>query len=558
MLRLLFACGRIDPLPTAADVVTPPGPETGDAVHSEHSSAQVPLCAEPLADGTAVCLSELQSDNDATLTAGPGVFPDWFELANVGTTPVDPARLLLVVGDRAVALSGAPLLPGGVAVWFADDQTVTGHVDTAFSDEGEEVVLYLDGQLADRWEVPSLVGDTLLARDPASGDRVQTCVASPGVPNPTQPPCADPREALYQLGTISDLYLYVGPEGYATLQSSQLLSYYPEVPARLVFATTSGFAEFPAVGVALKGGYGSFRNQLDYQKPGFKVDLDAFEARRWRGLQRLQLNNAVQDQATSREYLTYALFRAVGIPAPRVGYARVWLDDVYFGFYVQVEPVDSDFLEAWYGNGDGHLLEGAYGQDFDLGDEPSFEYDGGPDEVAGRALITEVATLLATAPRDEATYATLRTLVDMDEWMTNMAVEAAVWHWDGYWTENNYYMYEDPASGLLHILPHGTDQTWTDGWPNAWDGNDRSALYAFCLGVPSCAAMYEQQVLRVADAVDALALEPVLDQLVALTTPEWDADPRVENRCCRQGYVDSTRNRIRTVSQHLRDLAATH
>lgn len=533
-----------------------PTAETGD---TETVPEVPPRCVVPAPDGSSVCLSEAQSDNDATLATAPGAFPDWIELVNTGPADLDPARLLLVVGEAPPrALSGPPLAPGAVGLWVLDGAVGDGHVDTALSDAGERVEVYLDGVLADAWDVPALQGDTALARDPSTGAATVICAPSPGLPNPASAACADPREALYTLGTITDLWLYVGPEGRATLQSSQLLTYYPEVPGRLVFRTATGTGEFPSVGVALKGGYGSFRNQLDWQKPSFKVDLDAFEPRRWRGLRKLQLNNDVQDQTFSREYLTYTLFRAVGIPAPRVAYARLWLDDQYFGLYSQIEPVDRDFLDAWYGDGSGHLLEAAYGPDFDPGDEVLFEYDQGPDEAAGRALVSEVSTLLATSPRDEATYATLRTLVDMDEWMTNMAVEAAVWHWDGYWTENNYYVYEDPATGLLHILPHGTDQTWTDGWPNAWDANDRSALYAFCLGVPSCAAMYEQQVLRVADAVDALALEPVLDQLLALTGPEWDADPRIENRCCRQAYADATRARIRTVSQALRDLAAAH
>jgi hypothetical protein len=551
MLGLLLGCGPtlLPPLDdTGATGRPPPLPTTGATGDTAAPPEPEPACVAPLADGTSVCLSEVQSDNDSTLAVGVGDFPDWIEVVNVGLTTVDPARLLLRVGDDpAEGLAGPPLPPGGVAWWPA-----------AVSDEGEAVTLWIDGLPADRWEVPPLAGDTAYARDPDGGAPRTVCAPSPGAPNPPEPPCADPREPLYALGTVDDLRVYVGPEGRATLQSSQLLSYYPEVVGRLVFSTPTGTGEFPAIGVSLKGGYGSFRNQLDTQKPALKLDLDAFEPRRWRGLRKVQLNNGVQDQTFAREYLTYALFRAMGVPAPRVSYARVWLDDEYFGLYTQVEPVDADFLEAWFGDGSGHLLEAAYGPDFDPGEEVLFEYDGGPDEAAGRALVAEVSTLLATSPWDEATCATLRTMVDLDGFMANMAVEAAVWHWDGYWTENNYYLYEDPATGLLHILPHGTDQTWTDGWPNAWDPSGRSVIYDFCLAVPSCAAMYEQKVLAAADAVDALQLEPVLDQLLALTGPEWDADPRVENRCCRALYADATRNRIRTVSQQLRDLAAAH
>lgn len=560
MLGLLLACGDPPP-PVAAPPVetTPrPAPDTGDAGPTGDTARGPSTCEVPASDGTSLCLSEVQTDDDSTLPAGVGRFPDWVELWNRGPEALDPARILVVVGDHpAQPLSGPPIPPGGLGLWLADDTEGPGHLPFGLSDQGERIEVFVDGRQADVWDVPAMAGDTAWARQP-SGAVTQVCAPSPGLPNPESAPCADPREALYARGTVSDLRLYVGEEGRAILGSSQMLSYYPEVPARLVFATPAGAGEFPEVQVSLKGGYGSFRNQLCCQKPSLKIDLDAVEPRRWRGLRKLQLNNDVQDQTFTREHLTYTLFRAVGVPAPRVAYARVWIDDEYFGLYSQIEPVDSDFLEDWTGDGSGHLLEAAYGPDFDPGDEAAFEYDSGPDEAEGRARIREVSDLIWGSPWDEATYATLRTLVDMDEWMTNMAVEAAVWHWDGYWTENNYYVYEVPGTGLLQIVPHGTDQTWTDGWPTAWDGNNRSAVYQLCLAVPSCAATYRAKVLAVADAVDALALEPVLDELLAITTPEWNADPRIENRCCRDAYVDATRQRIRTVSTSLRDLAAAH
>lgn len=545
MLGLLFACGPAllppPPSPTAGSAPTATTATTADT-----GSVAAPPCGE--VGGAPVCLSEVVSDDDSTRPTAPGEFPDWIEVVNVGSAPLDPARLLLVVGDApSVAVSGPPVPPGGVATFTA-----------VVADDGEPVSVYLDGVLADRWEVPPLAGDTSLVRPPGGGEPVVGCAPTPGAPNPPPAPCVDPRDALFARGHVVDLHLYVGDEGKAVLQSSQLLTSYPEVPARLGFDTPAGPGEFPAVGLSLKGGYGSFRTDFASQKPAFKVDLDAFEPRRFRGLDKLQLNNCVQDQTFVREYLTYTVFRRVGVPAPRVAWARVWVDDVYFGLYTLVEPVDDDFLELWFGDGSGHLLEGAYGPDFDPGEENAFEYDGGPSEVDGRATIAEVATLLSSSPRDEATYASLRALVDVDEWMTNLAVEAAVWHWDGYWTENNYYVYEDPGTGRLSIVPHGADQTWTDGWPNAWDPSGAPAIYDFCLAVPSCAAMYEQRVLEVADAIEALALEPVLDELLAVTGPEFDADPRIENRCCRQQFADSTRLRIQTVAQSLRDLAAAH
>jgi hypothetical protein len=282
------------------------------------------------------------------------------------------------------------------------------------------------------------------------------------------------------------------------------------------------------------------------------------EDREWRGLKKLVLNNMVQDPTFLHEWLTFEAYRTVGIPAPRIGYARVYVDDVYFGFYSLVEAVDGPFLDTWWADGSGHLLEAAYGPDFDPGDEVLFEYDQGPDEVAGRALVASTASFLAVSPWDEATYATLRTLVDMDQVMRNMAVEALTWNWDGYTTENNSYWYLDPTTGRWQLVPHGVDQTWVHGWPNAYDANTRPVLYDFCLYVPSCLATYEQQLLDVADLVEARGLEADLDALIALTTPEFDLDPRKEDAGSRGWQLDSTRVRIQTGPQALRDAAAVN
>ena len=70
--------------------------------------------------------------------------------------------------------------------------------------------------------------------------------------------------------------------------------------------------------------------------------------------------------------------------------------------------------------------------------------------------------------------------------------------------------------------------------------------------------MYEQQVLEVADAFEARGLEPDLDALIALTTPEFDLDPRKEDAGGRPWELDATRLRIQTVAQALRDSAAVN
>ncbi|MEQ1505703.1 MAG: CotH kinase family protein [Myxococcota bacterium] len=512
-----------------------------------------PTCAVPL-DGASLCVNELQSNNDATFQPGAdGVFPDWVELYNAGDAAVDPASIGWWIGDAGpFALSGAPIEPGGHRVVILDDQPLPDHLSTGIAAEGEQLRIAVDGHLADVVDVPALSDDTTYGRSPDAGAWITACTASPGAPNAAEP-CDDALDWVFTLGRIHPIRLYVDPVQWAQFETSALFA---PVPATATLAFDGGV--FPAVEIEPKGGYGSFRTDLDTQKVAFKIDLNAIEDHGWHGLERLTLNNLVQDPTFTHEYLTYSLFREVGLAAPRVGFARVYVNDVYFGFYAIIEPIDDGFLDRNYPDGTGHLVESAYGPDFDLGDELLFSYDEGPDAAAAQALIVEVSQLLATSPWDETTYATLRTLVDMDEVMANMAVEHATWHWDGYTTENNYYLYHEPTTSLWTMIPHGADQTWTAGWPNPYDGNGQAVLYQFCAVVPSCWATYASKVVATAEALDRLQLEGVLDQLIALTEPEMAADPRAEQRENRPSQLATTRARIQSAPGALRDAAATH
>lgn len=515
-----------------------------DSPGEDPETSAPPPCRDPSA-ARSLCLSELQSDNESTAQRAPGVFGDWLELVHLGETPIPAGEVVVRVGDDAFLLTGDDLQPGERrVVWLGDEAGLPG-----LSDGGETVRIEVTGALLDEVEAPPLSADTAYALQP-DGAWATTCSPSPGDPNPPTDGCSDARDWVFADGRIHEFRLYLDAAAFDTLQSSELFVY-PTAAGRLVFAG----GEFPAVEVELKGGYGSFRGDLTSQKTGFKFDLrSALSTHGWRGLEKITLNNMVQDPTFVHEPLTYDLYRLAGVPAPRVSYARLWVNDEYFGFYALIEAVDDRFLETFVGGG-GHLLEAAYGPDFDPGDAAAFEYDEGPDEAAGRARVESLAMLLRDSPWDESTLAVVDGLVDLDQVMLAMAVEAATWNWDGYTTENNSYWYTEPATGRWILMPHGVDQTWTAGWPNPWDDNERPVLYDFCLRVPSCRQRYADALRHVADTLDAANLVARFDALVALTDPEFAADPRKEDAGGRAPQLEATRARLLTAADALRAAA---
>jgi spore coat protein H len=92
-------------------------------------------------------------------------------------------------------------------------------------------------------------------------------------------------------------------------------------------------------------------------KPGLELTFDYYASRqRFLGLRALVLDNLVTDPSMIREATAMALMRRVGVAAPREAPARVFVNGVYIGLYMMVEPVDTVFAEGQFGAG-GLLFE---------------------------------------------------------------------------------------------------------------------------------------------------------------------------------------------------------
>ena len=268
------------------------------------------------------------------------------------------------------------------------------------------------------------------------------------------------------------------------------------------------------VGVRLKGRYGSFRS-LD-QKPALKVKFNHAEGTPFLGLKKIALNNLAQDPSGVAEWAAYSLFRAVGVPAPRVGYAVLSIDGETKGIYAVVESMDDVALDRWFPS-TAHLYEGAYGQDLFPQIIADYEIDEGADDR------TDLATVVAAIEMNEPAmvYEATAALVRWPEVVAAMATEIFIGHWDGYApTRNNYFLHFDDQ-GRLSLLPWGTDQTFRDVLAlHVGDGR----LFEVCLAHPECRALYDATLLAVADAVDETGLQAQLEQRRTLLSPLVELD----------------------------------
>ncbi len=210
------------------------------------------------------------------------------------------------------------------------------------------------------------------------------------------------------------------------------------------------------VGIHLKGAAGSFRPIED--RPALTVSFDKFKKnQRFHDLDKLHLNNSVQDGSFLTELLCGELFLANKVPTARTTHARVWLNGRDLGFYVLKEGFNRNFLRRYFENATGNLYDGGFLQEVD-GDLKRITGDGPNDRSDLKAIAAA-----CREPDPDKRWQRVEALVDIDSFVTFMAIEHMTCHWDGYCQQrNNYRVYIDGKSKKAYFLPHGMDQMFGD------------------------------------------------------------------------------------------------
>jgi spore coat protein H len=249
----------------------------------------------------------------------------------------------------------------------------------------------------------------------------------------------------------SDLFAAASPVRIRLQISSSALASLRREPRRHVDAVLrEGDIIYPDVAVHLKGSIGSYRNVDD--KPSLTITFDRYRpSQLFHGLSKIHLNNSVEDPSFLNERIGSEMFWRAGIPSPQVGWAVLELNGRRLGLYVLKEGFTASFLERSFGRPHGNLYEGSGS---DVGLPMPADIETGSED---RALLDTAAALRELDPNRRWTR--LGRTVDMDRFLSFMAMEMILGHRDGYClARNNYRIYQDPARGQLVFLPHGMDQ----------------------------------------------------------------------------------------------------
>ncbi len=340
--------------------------------------------------------------------------------------------------------------------------------------------------------------------------------SSPSSPSqPTVPPAggAPPGAPIFDPAVLHEARLDIDPSAWRALRDNFLSNQY--YAANL---TIDGVA-VQQVGIRSRGD-----GSRSEEKPGLKVEFDKYvPAQEYYGYKSLVVDNMTQDPSFLRERLSFLVFEAMGIPAPRNAYARLTVNGEYWGLYALVEPVSKPFLEARFGEKGGTLFdyEWTFPYDFswrgpDAGDYVPLPFQPETNETKADVAAGLVAFIRAINETPDSSFlAAMGERLDVDRFLTYVAVENAITENDGLvgaFGANNFYLYEYGAKNRFVFIPWDKDSTFGAGaWP-LYRNLEANVLTRRLTADPARRKVYADAVVRaVTSYVNSRWLTPQLE-----------------------------------------------
>ena len=240
--------------------------------------------------------------------------------------------------------------------------------------------------------------------------------------------------------------------------------------------------EWTHVGVRYKGNStltsswssGSLKLPLKFDFDEFEDDYPEIKNQRFFGFKQLSLSNLVADDSYLRDTTAYDLLEAAGLVAAQTAFYHVTLEygegPVDLGIYVVVEPIDDTVIPGFFGGDDGNIYEGeGTAASFAAGTREeipaSFQKENNDD--SDWSDLEELYDLLHSDTRKTAAEqwrAALEQVFDVDVFLRWLALSSALENWDAYGgMAHNYYLYDDPESGLITWISWDHDRILSAG-----------------------------------------------------------------------------------------------
>ncbi|MEY4349217.1 MAG: hypothetical protein RL719_514 [Actinomycetota bacterium] len=291
-------------------------------------------------------------------------------------------------------------------------------------------------------------------------------------------------DQFYDPTKISDIYLTIPTAGVTALNDRNQMTNYT---AAMVILKSPDGQQSPNINIGLKLKGSTSLEKLS-GRPSFKIKFNwsAYKGQRFLGLKHMVLNAMTQDTSMLHETAAYRLYNQMGVPAPKTGFARVYVNGVFKALYVNIEAYDDIMLSKRFPDVTQHLYEGLAFKDFKVGNDDGAKDSGafptreGWSMVPNKADIT-AAIKTATMKTGASWWNAMAKTFDCKKLIMQFAVDNFTGNWDSYSGPiiNNYFVRSN-NQGQFTMMPWGTDQTFGENRATPALGDD----YFFAVDTP--------------------------------------------------------------------------
>ena len=320
---------------------------------------------------------------------------------------------------------------------------------------------------------------------------------------PVTQPAPHRSDVVFNDGALPVMRITIAPADLAAILNPANQASDVEYRARFEFESPGLSEIVDSVGFRLRG-----NTSRASQKKSFRVSFNEFiPGRKFRGLEKLNLNGEHNDPSIMRAKLSWDLFRYAGVPASRANHVALWINGVYYGLMMNVEQVDEQFLQLWFLNDTGTLYKCLWPADLTYRGPTGASYrPGGWGQpyvlergVDGYDDLARLISVINNTP-DGSFRTELDKVLDVNGLLRAMAVIVATGSWDSYWfLKNNFYLYNDPVSGRFVFIPYDMDNSFGIWWSGIYPGIDWGTRNPYTWGHPVEARPLMRRVLAVAE-----------------------------------------------------------
>jgi len=259
--------------------------------------------------------------------------------------------------------------------------------------------------------------------------------------------------------SLNEIYLY------ENLESDH------EYPATFIFTSSQICDTFLNIGFRLRGNTSRYS-----EKKSFKISFNTFSSTEFYNLDNMNLNGEHNDPSIIRSKLNGDILKEIHIPAAITNHIALYINDVFYGLYINVEHIDDNFLDKRYTRSFGNLYKCNWSSSLQYisnnPDDYKFSDDNGRriyelksnEDIDDYSDLANFIDILNNTPVNDF-QSNLEPIFNVNLYLKTLAFEILTGHWDGYaFNQNNYYLYHNPTTNRFEYIPFDMDNTFGIDW----------------------------------------------------------------------------------------------